>query len=480
MTVRGWARMSAGVLLITGSVFAGACAEQRSDIPADPVAGVQLETPNWQPCGQNGAECASLPVPLDWAAPNGERITLALARLRARNADQRVGSVFFNPGGPGGAPVALARDYAHLLPAELRDRFDIISMDPRGVGESRPAITCPIPPVSQKVTQFPSSADEFDALFAYNRTVGTACREATGSLAEHVDSVSTARDIEAVRRALGGEKLNWLGLSYGTLLGATYAHLYPDQLRAAVLDGPVDHTTSAGQFFLDESRSAEDSFTGFAEWCRTDATCPLTGRDVAADYRGLLDRAAQQPVPAKDDPAGMTAEQIGMGAYGMLTIRAAWPGLAQAIADATAPTPDAAGFKGDESAKPAYRTIICHDFPSSTSDFNDLAARLDTARRAAPNTRGYVEGADVQAGCLGWPIAAAYPPAPFEVRGAPPIMIVAGKHDPATPLPWGEALNRQIHGSFLVTWDGYGHTALLNDPDTTRRAIAYLVDPTQR
>ncbi|MEU0869335.1 alpha/beta hydrolase [Nocardia brasiliensis] len=483
MTMWGGARALAVVLLLA-AVPAGGCAGDRASEPPDPVAGVHLEAPAWQPCGQHGAECATLPVPLDWAAPDGERITLSLTRQRARKPEQRIGPLFFNPGGPGGAPVLGVRDFPHIVFSDdLRDRFDLIGLDPRGVGESRPAITCPIPPVSQEVTQFPSTAAEFEALSAYNRKVGTECRKATGPLLEHVDSVSAARDIEAVRRVLGEEQLSWLGLSYGTLLGATYARLYPDRIRAAVLDGPVDHATPAGQFFLDETRSAEDSFAGFAEWCRADTTCPLQGRDIRADYRDLLDRAARQPVPAKDDPDGVTAEQIGMGTYAMLTMRTGWTELAEAIAAAISPAPDAAALGALTAAgsdKAAYRAIMCHDFPSDIRDFADFAARLATARGEAPITRGYVEGADVQAGCLGWPIVAANPTGPVEVRGAAPIMIVAGTHDPATPQQWGAAMVRQIQDSFLVTWDGFGHTAYLNDPATVRREIAYLIDPTTR
>ncbi|MFC9434244.1 alpha/beta hydrolase [Nocardia sp. NPDC057030] len=474
------ARLVATVFLLAATIFAGACAAEPAREPADPVDAVQWERLIWQPCGEQGAECATLRVPLDWGVPEGERITLALARQPARRAEQRVGSVFFNPGGPGGPAVLMVRDYPDRFRDELRDRFDLIGLDPRGVGESRPAITCPIAPTSPTVRVFPSSAAEFDALAAYNRAVGAECLRATGPLLEHVDSISAARDLEAARRALGGDKLNWLGLSYGTLLGATYAHLYPGNIRAAVLDGPVDHAISAGQFFLDETRSAEDSFAGFLDWCRADPGCALHDRDAATDYRGLLDRAERQPVPARDNPEGLTASQIGTGAYGLLSWRRTWPQLAEAIAAAVSNTPDASGFAepgGADAGAAAYRTIMCHDFPADVRDFTDLAARIDTARRAAPLTRAHVEGADVQGGCIGWPVTAANPPSPVEVRGAPPIMIVAGTHDPATPLPWGEALARRIQGSFLVTWDGYGHTAYLNDVETTRREIEYLIDP---
>ncbi|SES21456.1 alpha/beta fold hydrolase [Actinokineospora terrae] len=414
---------------------------------------------DWRTCG-TGAECADLEVPLDWSRPGGQKITLAVTRVRATDPARRIGVLLFNPGGPGGPGTPVVRDHAaELFPADLRARFDLIGFDPRGVGESRPAITCPVPPTDPAVTQFPSTSAEFDKLVAYNRRVARACREATGPLIDHVDTVSAARDIEVLRQALGESRVNWLGLSYGTLLGATYAGMYPDRVRAAVLDGAMDHTIGTKRLAFDEIRSTEDVFDHFVSWCAAETSCALHGRDVAAEYRSLVDSG----VP------GMTPEQVGFAAYTFLNLQEYWPYLATAIRDR-------AGFEG-ESSSAAYRVIGCHDFPSDIRTFGDLRSRITAARAIAPNTRGYVEGWDIQAGCAGWPIPAANPWGPTPVRGAPPILVVSGEHDPATPHVWGIGLARQIACSRLLAWTGVGHTAFLNDPPTRQRSIDYLISP---
>ncbi len=430
---------------------------------------------DWQPCGEQGAECATVRVPLDWSEPGGEQISLAVSRQKAQDQRRRIGVLFVNPGGPGGPAVPLVRDIAsEVFPAELRERFDIVGVDPRGVGESRPAITCPKPVSDPKVTQFPRTPEQFRRLVSYNREVADACRQATGPVIDHVDTISAARDFDAVRAGLGADKVSWLGLSYGTFLGATYAQLFPNRVRSAVLDGAVDHTLGSRRMVLDEARVTEDVFGRFADWCAAESSCALHGRDVRQEYRALLARADRNPIPAQGFPDGVTAEQIGFGVYSLQSLTKLWPRLAEALRDATAPEPDAAVF-ADTFSDPAYRVIGCHDFPGDVRDFNDFAARQREARRAAPLTRGIVEAWDILAGCTGWPIKAKNPWGPTPVRGVPNILVVSGAHDPATPHAWGVGLACQIQGSQLLKWDGVGHTAFFNDPDTVRREVAHLV-----
>ncbi|WP_253839976.1 alpha/beta hydrolase [Actinokineospora globicatena] len=419
----------------------------------------QVRPIEWRACG-TGAECGEVQVPLDWARPGGEKITVAVSRVRATDQARRLGVVLFNPGGPGGPGTPVVREFAaQVFPADLRARFDIVGFDPRGVGDSRPAITCPVPPTSPSVTQFPATGAEFDRLVAYNRRVARGCRDATGPLIDHVDTVSAARDIDVLRQALGESRVNWLGLSYGSLLGATYAGLYPDRVRAMVLDGAVDHTIGTRRMVVDETRSTEDVFTRFVAWCDAEPSCALHGQDVAARYRALLDGGAQDATP----------DEVGFGAYTLLNLPSYWPQLAEAIRDRT-------GFAGEESSA-AYRVIGCHDFPSDIRTFGDLRSRMTAVRALAPKTRGYVEAWDVQAGCAGWPIPAANPWGPTPVRGAPPILVVSGEHDPATPLVWGTGMASQIACSRHLVWSGVGHTGFLNDGPTQQKEVDYLISP---
>ncbi|MBB5960076.1 pimeloyl-ACP methyl ester carboxylesterase [Saccharothrix tamanrassetensis] len=445
-------------------------------VPA--VAQAERSRPDWRACGERGAECASVAVPLDWARPGGERITVAVSRVKAADPARRIGVLFVNPGGPGGPAVPLVRDYlAEVFPPDLRDRFDIVGVDPRGVGESVPAITCPKPPTDPKTTQFPRTPEQYQRLVSYNREVANACRQATGPLIDHVDTVSAARDFDAVRAALGADEVSWLGLSYGTLLGATYAKMFPNRVRAAVFDGAVDHTIGSRRMASDEARSTEDVFTRFAEWCAAEQSCALHGRDVLAEYRALQDRAERQNIPAEGAPDGVTAERIGYGVYELLYMTETWPHLAEGLRDATAAEPDAAMFVGrPSSSQAAYRVIACHDFPSDVRGFADLAARQREARRLAPVTRGHVEAWDIQAGCAGWPIRPANPWGPVLVRGAANVLVVGGEHDPATPHAWAVGLTCQIQGSRLLTSTAVGHTAYFNDPDVRRQEVAHLVD----
>ncbi|GLZ40474.1 alpha/beta hydrolase [Actinokineospora sp. NBRC 105648] len=430
----------------------------------------------WRACGERGAQCTDIGVPLDWSRPGGARITVAVARLKAADPARRIGVLYFNPGGPGGPAVPLVRDLAaELFPAELRDRFDIVGVDPRGVGESRPAIACPKSPTDLRVTQYPDTQAQYRRLVAYNREVGDACRQATGPLIDHVDTVSAARDFEAVRVALRADKVSWLGLSYGTLLGATYAQLFPNRVRAAVFDGAVDHTVGSERMALDEARVTEDVFARFSQWCADTAECALHGRDVVAEYRALLDRADRETIPAQGFPEGVNAEQIGFGMYSLLYLTSQWPLLAEALRDAMATSPDASTLVSGEGGLGTYRTIGCHDFPSDVRGAADLIARKQTILRVAPVTRGYVEAWDGQAGCAGWPVRPANPWGPTPVRGVPNVLVVGGEHDPSTPHEWAVGLARQIRGSELLTWTGVGHTAYFNDPGTLAREVAHLV-----
>ncbi|GAA3853701.1 alpha/beta hydrolase [Saccharothrix violaceirubra] len=427
---------------------------------------------SWRACGDRGAECADVSVPLDWSKPGGDRVTVAISRIKATDPARRLGVLFFNPGGPGGPAVPIVRDLAEeVFPARLRERFDIIGIDPRGVGDSRPAITCDRDAQDPAVDQFPTTQAGYQALVAHNRAVADGCRRLTGPLIDHVDTISAARDLDVVRAGLGERKISWLGVSYGTLLGATYAGLFPNRVRAAVLDGAVDHTIGSRRLAVDEARTVEQVFAKFAKWCRENC-----GRDdVAADYRALLARAAEHPVPATGHPEGVNAQRIGYVTYSLLSSPKAWPVLAEAIAAATAPTPDAQAFAetGDASA---YRVIACHDFPSDVRDHAGLRDRVQEIRRIAPTTRGHVEGWDVQAGCTGWPIRSANPWAATPVRGVRNVLVVSGAFDPATPHVWGIGLACQIEGARMLHWSGVGHTAYFNDDQTRDREVEYLLD----
>src|SRR3954454_5904432 len=235
-------------------------------------------TVRWHGCGRgvpSSLQCGRVSVPLDYRHPHGAEITLGFNRLRAQDRAHRVGSLIVNPGGPGGpgsAVVAIEAAGGHLWNPALHKRFDMIGMDPRGVGTSTP-IRCDPHVYNRLVSRlFPSTEAHFDQLAASARGFGRSCLKRTGPLLAHVDTRSAARDMEALRRALGDGKLNYLGLSYGAHLGSAYAELYPKRIRTMALDAIANHSISVKTVFADAAATYEDTLNRFAAWCAQTST----------------------------------------------------------------------------------------------------------------------------------------------------------------------------------------------------------------
>jgi pimeloyl-ACP methyl ester carboxylesterase len=234
-------------------------------------------TVDFAPCpGSAVTQCGTLRVPANWAHPKGPKIDVAVARRPADDPARRIGTLFYNPGGPGDGGVKYVVAADTFFSKALRARFDIVSVDPRGVAGSTP-ITCGIAALTPEYTFFPRTQQQFDAMVAHNRAVARSCLRRTGPLLLHADTVSVARDHEALRIALGVSKVSWLGLSYGTQLGAQYAQLYPRRTRAMVLDAALDHSAPDVVVNADAAMTVEEAFDRFATWCDTTADCALQG-----------------------------------------------------------------------------------------------------------------------------------------------------------------------------------------------------------
>ncbi|MCO5968515.1 alpha/beta hydrolase [Actinoallomurus soli] len=465
--------MAATALLASGSAAAAATSGPAS-------------APAWHDCHTESTpqqlECATISVPLDWSRPDGRRITLALNRLPATDPQHRIGSLLLNPGGPGGSGTAVVAQGGMLLGTPdlkpLRERFDLVGFDPRGVGDSTP-VRCSTPVYDPAAPTLPATPAEYRRLAESDRRHGLDCLRATGPLLGHVDTVSAARDVDAIRAALGERRISWLGVSYGTELGAAYARLFPGHVRAMVLDGAVDHTRSVARDAVDESAAMEREFHRFAQWCQDQADCPLRGRDIAADFDALTARADKGEIVDRDLGRPLTAAEVTGGAYTYLTLTFLWPQLAQALADAekTPSDPTALGqaVPGVDPAYTAYRAVGCQDFPPELRGFADLRTRLAKVKKAAPHLWRYSEMWDMTSGCSGWPVPAANPPRPERISGAPAILVVGNTYDPATPYAWARSLARRIDGSRLLTYDGDGHTALYNSSCARGREVDYLI-----
>lgn len=439
----------------------------------------------WHPCAtqqERAAECATVEVPIDRARPELGSAQLALARLPALDPGRRIGSLLVNPGGPGGSGVGFVQFGGLASPdlAPLRQRFDVVGFDPRGDWFSTPRITCDAATLfDPALDRFPSTRAGFDALAAHNRKAGADCLARTGPLLANADTQSAAEDIETIRAALGESRISWLGLSYGTELGAVYASKHPDRVRTMVLDGAVDHARPLRQAILEEAAATEDALVRFAGWCGGSAGCALHGQDVLRFYDDVVARAARGTIWSGDLGRPATADEVSAGVYNHLYLRDEWPALGKALAAAGGEFPDARALtERNQFLTPiygAYRAIGCHDFPAPFTGPADLGFMAGLLRSAAPHSWRYSEFWDLTSGCVGWPVPAKNPPQPHPVHGAPPILVVGGAHDPATPLAWARGLAASIDGSALLTRDDDGHTGLFNSACARAAEVGYLV-----
>jgi pimeloyl-ACP methyl ester carboxylesterase len=441
---------------------------------------------DWVACeGAPDAECGSLEVPLDWSRPDGTQVTVAVARRPADDPGRRVGTLFFNPGGPGDGAVRYVEGAQEIFSDRLLARFDIVGMDPRGIGSSTP-ISCSEPVLTPELTLFPKSREEFRQLRRHNRAVGLSCLEATGPLIGHVDTISVARDHEALRQALGVAKVSWLGLSYGTQVAANYAELYPQQTRAMVLDAALEHSLTEVQQVADEAMAVEDSFNRFVRWCRTAPACALRGRRVGMLYDRLVARADRHPIPVKGALRPVTGEDIRMNTIGLLVFKKpsiygpdiSWGGLSRAIRSTL--QGDATPFAQPpaEVAQADLENLLgigCMEYVPQVHTYAEMRQRIRLGREVAPHLQGATEIWRANF-CIGWPIPVANPPRLLHVEGVP-TLIVHAVHDPSVPYKWAHSLASQIRGSDLLTRTGDGHTSYHSSECARTATDLYLVRP---
>ncbi len=457
-------------------------------------------TLKWERCSADlpaELECTQVQVPLDYAIPWGDTISIGLNRLKATDPASRIGSLIFEPGGPGGAgtvEVGVEAKVGNIFSPRLRKYYDIIGFDPRGVGTSTP-VKCDPAIRNQEPSLLPRTQADYDKLVAYTTAFGASCLKLTGPLLGHLDTESVVRDIDRVREALGEDKLSYLGLSYGTMVGAEYAELFPNRVRTMALDGALDHSQSETSFHLTELQTTEDAMRRFSVWCSETPTCALHDKDVLAEYDALVKKAHQTPLPAKlcaDSKAcrpTVTGDDILLTAPLYLVFKepipelgyVGWADLATYLKEAM--DGDASHFSkpivsGETYVGFAGDAIGCVDFPAQLNqNFDSMYARMIADRALAPHTQGANQSWGVQTKCLRWSVPIQNPPRPLRVNGAPTILIINATHDPSTSIGWALEMKAQIPSSVLLVRDGDGHTSYLNrGASQTRDAIdEYLI-----
>nr|WP_042184637.1 alpha/beta fold hydrolase [Kibdelosporangium sp. MJ126-NF4] len=438
-----------GVALVSAAVVLGAPV-----VHADPA--VSAGSIDWKPCASDAtAECGTLRLPIDHAAPAGPKFDLAVARRKATDPAKRVGVLLVNPGGPGSSGVDFVVRLNNYFSADVQSRFDIIGWDPRGVASSQP-VRCSFDDWSKRPSQYPATQAEFDTLVKYNRDMREDCRKRSGPIADHADTGATAQDMDAIRRALGERKINYYGLSYGTLMGQQYAERYGDKIRSMVIDSNMDHSIGTRAFAATSAQTAESSFTEWAKWCERTASCALHGRDVTRFWDDLLAKADRGEVREEGSP--ITARDIislASGAfYGPYFGEfAEW--LSQL--DTGKPTRRMA-FREQEEIKLPWQAVFCADYSLPVRTFAEYKSLVAIENAVAPHMRGGVIGHESITGCVGSPEKINNPQHPLTITNAPKILMANALYDPATSYLWAANAHRQAKDStLLLTYEGWGH-----------------------
>ncbi|MFM6974438.1 MAG: alpha/beta hydrolase, partial [Agromyces sp.] len=440
---------------------------------------------DWTACG-TGFDCARITAPLDWDQPGVSTISLAIVRHRATEVSQ--GAVFVNPGGPGGSGYRLVRQRLEsAFSQRLRRQFDIIGFDPRGVGRSS-AVSCGSAAVVREFVYpvLPGTRGDSEWIAAKqrnDRAFGAACASHTGALLGHVDTVSAARDLDLLRAVTGQSKLNYLGFSYGTSLGATYASIFPKRMGRFVLDGAVDPALSQAELTMGQAKGFEVAARSYLSNCLTTADCPFAGKSVnqaMSVIRGLLESADRQPQSSSTGRV-LTADVLFSAFADPLYSRRFWPLLTQAFTaalsgdvDGVFAVFDAFNSESDatDNAEEAMRAITCLDYPVDASA-DALAVQRAALDRAAPTFGTYFAYDAVT--CAAWPVHSSRTRQPISASGSPLIVVVGTTRDPATPYQWAQNLSAELDSSTLVTYVGDGHTAYMNSSCVTAAVDEYLL-----
>lgn len=454
-----------------------------STVAASAAAGFRVEALRWQPCtGATSFDCATLPVPIDWQRPADGVVGLAVIRQRASEPVARIGSLVVDPGGPGGSGLDYVEHGSAQFSAGLLARFDVVSWDPRGIGLSHP-VRCDTALLDNPVSLFPTTEAELSGLKAYNQKLRASCRADTGPLYDHLDSASNARDLDALRAALGEDRLTFFSISYGTLIGEQYAELFPRHIRAMALDSNEDHSVGALTWATRLSQAQEQSYGQFAGWCGRTPACALYPRNARSVLDQLYARAQQGTITVPGFPDNrVTPELLIDFIRGKLTGAGQWPDLAQNLlaileepVTATTNGPAKATGRGSETAstsEEATKTaIFCEDHQWDASSLSDLQALERVMAGVAPHTHLSFSALKDVTGCLGWPQPVVNPQHRLAVRAAAPILLVNSRYDVATPYPGAVSAAEQIGPSAtLLTYDGTSHVDY-EETDCVRAAV---------
>ncbi|NED99067.1 alpha/beta hydrolase [Phytoactinopolyspora halotolerans] len=502
------------------------------------------QTLEWEDCGDE-FQCSTLTVPLNYAEPDAGDIELSLLRVPA-SSDEPSGSLVVNPGGPGASGVDYARN-AHVVASEqVLEQYDIVGFDPRGVGGSTPIECLDDSSLDEFLSDPPGDDDGSDdadsgddggedtgaqddadgsddtgaddtggedsggedagtddgdaddtddtaaAIAEQAEEFAQACESRSGELLEHIGTADVSRDLDVLRSALGDEALNYLGKSYGTLIGAVYADLFPERAGRLVLDGAIDPTLEAAEVALGQARGFERALDAYLDWC-LDNDCPLgdTEEDARASLASLMAQTEEEPLPTGQESRPLTAS---LAFYGIilplyLAPDQGYPTLSEALdkavneddgsvllqlADLYLNRNADGTYNGNQNE--AIIAVNCLDYPEGTT-VEEAQAALPQFEEASPIFGEYLAWSGLA--CSEWPAESDFDLSDIDGAGADPILVVGTTGDPATPYAWAESLADQLESGVLLTFDAFGHTAYMSGSDCVDEAVDdYLLNGT--
>lgn len=499
---------AASALLLTGCVtwFTGSYAPpQSAEVPAAPtttaptdedvapeLAPFYTQTLAWESCG-GPFQCTTAIAPLDWTNPqDGRTVDLALIKKAASGGD-RLGSLFVNPGGPGGSAydfVQQSADYA--AHPSLQSRYDLIGYDPRGTGHSD-AVTCLTDAEKDAwlydiVPGERGSAEWLEAYTASAKGFADECAQNTGDLLEFIGTESTIRDLDMLRALVGDPALNYLGYSYGTLLGAEYAEQFPDKVGRMVLDGAEDPASGGFDITISQAEGFERALTSYLDACTSGSSCWFDGttEQALAKIQDLLAEVDESPLRASDGRE-LGSSSLLTAIFYPLYNEANWGYLDtmflavdQGQADFALQLADAYNSRNEDGTYAdnlieSFNAISCADYPATT-DPAVVAEQNERLIEASPTVGPYWTYGDIA--CAQWPYPSTRVPDPVTAAGSKPILVVGTTGDPATPYKWAEALAGQLENGHLVTFVGEGHTAYNSSSCVSDVVDAYFLDGT--
>ena len=457
-----------------------------SAYPLDTTTEFVVNPIEWKPCDGSTStqvECGNIEVPFDYADPEQGSFVLYIKKLNAASPANRIGSMMVNPGGPGFGGSSLADDAQYYFSQDLIDHFDIIAWDPRGTGESTPAVNC----VDTFDEYFgldspPESPEEKQALIDASQAFNDNCAQNSGAILPYISTMASAQDLNSLRLALGEEKVSYFGFSYGSELGTTWATMFPETVRAIVVDGAVDPNASSTEEGMNQAKGFEGQLATFLKQCSVKTTCAFHngGKAESAFDQLVLDIDAT-PLEVSKDRTPVTQGVLFTAVAQAMYSDYYWPQLSEALNAARGGDGKGIlqlyddyyqrkedGTYGNELE--AFLAISCLDDPGATST-EEVDLHIEEFIAAAPRLGGnFAYGYS----CALWPVKQASK-VTITGKGAGPIVVVGTTGDPATPLDSARKMALGLEQGILIVVDANQHTGYGANNCVVKAVDEYLI-----